>query len=98
MIAEAIDTVITLGWALCVWIVLLALTVTVALYAVGVGVWCAGRTVWTLIGRAHSQAPAGAPRGASCGSRDAGTPERAAQRRSRPSWAVEQPIDIEEAA
>ena len=32
MIGEAVDTLITLGWALAVWIVLMALTATVVLY------------------------------------------------------------------
>jgi hypothetical protein len=34
VIAEAIDTAITLGWALAAWIVLLAVTVTLAVYTV----------------------------------------------------------------
>lgn len=46
MIAEAIDTVRTLGWALFVWIVLLAVVAGVALYAVVVAVACACRAVW----------------------------------------------------
>lgn len=41
MIAEAVDTVITLGWALRVWILLCAATATLGLYAVAVAVWCA---------------------------------------------------------
>jgi hypothetical protein len=34
VIAEAIDTAVTLGWALAVWIVLLAIAVTLAAYTV----------------------------------------------------------------
>jgi len=34
LLVEAIDTVRTLGWALAVWIVLLAITVTLAAYTV----------------------------------------------------------------
>lgn len=34
MIAEAIDAAVTLGWALLVWVLLLAATATAALYAV----------------------------------------------------------------
>lgn len=34
MIAEAIDAAISLGWALAVWVLLLAATATAALYAV----------------------------------------------------------------
>lgn len=33
MIAEAVDTAVTLGWALAVWVLLLAATATAALYA-----------------------------------------------------------------
>ncbi|MET8080058.1 hypothetical protein [Streptomyces sp. NPDC005303] len=38
MIADAVDTVITLGWALCAWILLCAATATLGLYAVVVAV------------------------------------------------------------
>lgn len=34
MIAEAVDTAAALGWALAVWVLLLAATATAALYAV----------------------------------------------------------------
>lgn len=39
MIADAIDTVFTLGWALLAWIVLTAAAATLALYAVVAVVW-----------------------------------------------------------
>lgn len=46
MIAEAIDTLFTLGWALLVWIVLLAAVASLALWTVIVTVACACRAVW----------------------------------------------------
>jgi hypothetical protein len=46
VIAEAIDTVLALGWALAVWIVLLAFTVTVALYAAVTLTLVAARALW----------------------------------------------------
>jgi hypothetical protein len=39
VIAEAIDTAITLGWALAAWIVLTAAAVCLAVYAGAVAVW-----------------------------------------------------------
>jgi hypothetical protein len=44
VIAEALDTVVTLGWALAAWIVALAAAVTLAGYALGVAVWWPCRT------------------------------------------------------
>lgn len=41
MIAEAVDTAFTLGWALLAWIVLTAGAAVLALYAVAVTVWAA---------------------------------------------------------
>jgi len=46
VIAEAIDTAITLGWAFRIWMVLVAFAAGAALYAVVVGVACACRAVW----------------------------------------------------
>lgn len=92
MIAEAIDTVITLGWALLAWIVLCALFATAALYTLTVtaawivaGLWRAGRAVAAL--RTH-QAPAGAPNSPSAVSRDAEDATEPANRhlRPRPTW------------
>ncbi|MGW7498624.1 hypothetical protein ACWGKA_30640 [Streptomyces luteogriseus] len=51
MIAEAIDTAITLGWAFLAWLALLSLVTGIALYAAIAISWCALRTLW-LIGRA----------------------------------------------
>ena len=39
MISDAVDTVITLGWALAAWIVLCAVVATAALYTLAVTVW-----------------------------------------------------------
>lgn len=46
MIAEAFDTLFTLGWALLVWIVLLAAVASLALWTVLVTVAWACRAVW----------------------------------------------------
>lgn len=46
MIAEAIDTAFTLGWALAVWIVLLAAVASLAVWTVVVTVACVCRAVW----------------------------------------------------
>jgi hypothetical protein len=49
VIAEAVDTVWTLGWALLVWIVLLAATATLALWTVFVTVAWACRGLWRCV-------------------------------------------------
>ena len=59
---EAVDTIRALGWALVVWIVLLAVVAGVALYAVVVTVACACRAVWRGVAAAlaavqHPSAP-----------------------------------------
>lgn len=41
MIAEAIDAAVSVGWALLVWVVLLAVAATAALYTLVVAVACA---------------------------------------------------------
>ncbi|WP_328439336.1 hypothetical protein OHA71_23650 [Streptomyces sp. NBC_00444] len=46
MIAEAIDTLYTLGWAFLVWFVLTALAATLALYAVIAIAWWTMRALW----------------------------------------------------
>jgi hypothetical protein len=45
VIAEAIDTAFTLGWAFLIWLVVVAFFAGVALYAVVVTVACACRAV-----------------------------------------------------
>ena len=98
MIAEAIDTVLTLGWALAVWIVLVSLTAALALHTVLVAVWWAGRAVWrawrwlygrlrTVEGRDGDPEPLAHPR-----------PAQSRSRRPVPSWAHTQPLDHQEAA
>ncbi|WP_405673170.1 hypothetical protein [Streptomyces sp. NBC_01530] len=52
MIAEAVDTAFTLGWALAAWIVLTAAAGVLGLYAVAVGVWAALRPATEAVGRA----------------------------------------------
>jgi hypothetical protein len=102
VIAEAIDTVITIGWALLAWIILTAVFATLALYTLVVtawtvcrAVWRAGRAAWRAVRGRH--APDSRPQPVPCGSRDANTPQRATQARSVPSWARE-PHDYEDAA
>ncbi|GAB2731588.1 hypothetical protein [Streptomyces bullii] len=46
MIAEAIDTAITLGWAFLVWLVLVSLAAALALHAVIVIVCWTVRALW----------------------------------------------------
>lgn len=88
MIAEAIDTAITLGWALAVWIVFLATVAAIlALAAIATGAW----GVRAL--RRAVKAPLAAER-----TRQAPESTRAAKRRPTPSWAHTQPLDHEEAA
>jgi hypothetical protein len=41
VIAEAIDAAVSVGWALIVWVVLMAMAATCALYALVVAVACA---------------------------------------------------------
>ena len=61
LFVEAVDTIRALGWALVVWIVLLAVVAGAALYAVVVGVACACRAVWRGVAAALAavQRPAG---------------------------------------
>ena len=47
MIGEAIDTALTLGWALAVWIVLTSAAAALALYTVLVTAWCLVRVTVT---------------------------------------------------
>jgi len=46
VIAEAIDTAFTLGWAFLIWLVLVAFFAGAALYAAVVTAACACRAVW----------------------------------------------------
>jgi len=105
VIAEGIDTAVTLGWALAAWIVLVSLTAALALHTALVAVWWAGRAVWRAVRalwpRRGVLRGLGAPEGPSRGSRAVGGVPEASQSRSRrraPSWAHTQPLDHEEAA
>lgn len=95
MIAEAIDTVFTLGWALIVWIVLLAIVAGLILYAVTVTVWATVRGVWRSRASLCARLAAVQEQHAPQEPRDA---HAASQPRRVPSWAHTQPIDCEEAA
>lgn len=94
MIADAIDTLIALGWALLAWIAVAAFVGTVVLLGgTAVGAW-AVRGLWRTLGgqraRAGGCAPVSRPEPVSCGSRAAETPPSPSSARLRrtPSWAV----------
>jgi hypothetical protein len=94
VIAEAIDTVWTLGVAFLVWIVLCAVFATLALYAVAVTVAFACRAMRRGVTACvaavqRSPVPESPPE-----------PHKPAEARTRPvpSWARTQPHDTEEAA
>lgn len=97
MIREAIDTAVTLGWALLAWIVLTAVFATAALYAVVAAVWAVVRFIWLTPSAAWAAAASFRTHSRRCGASqgDGGgfppaAPERAAERRSgirAPSWA-----------
>lgn len=84
MIAEAVDAAVSVGWALLVWVVLLAVFATAALYAVAVAAVCAVlavrrgvRAVLSLV--QHSSAPELL--------RDSPEPADARTEPQAPSWA-----------
>lgn len=84
MIAEAIDAAVTLGWALAVWVLLIAATATAALYALVV----AAAVAWLAVTRGIAATLAAAQRHAAPESPPG--PQKAADARvahSRPSWA-----------
>lgn len=95
MIAEAVDTVLTVAWALAGWVVFLATVAAILVAAAAVtGAW-AVRGAWRwLRGRlAASSAPQAVPEG-----QTAQEPPQARTGRRTPAWAHTQPLDIEEAA
>lgn len=51
MITEAIDTLITLGWAVLAWIALLVLAAALALHTVIAIAWWTVRALWRGLGR-----------------------------------------------
>lgn len=94
MIAEAVDTVITLGWALLAWIALCVLVAVLALHAVIAGVWATVRGVLragrALCARLSAEPPVSA-------SQSVTAPEGCSAAHV-PNWATQQPISHEEAA
>ena len=84
MIAEAIDTVWTLGWALLVWIILLGIVGAIVVYAVVIVAWATVRGLVRacrmLRARLRADLPPDAPR------EPRNTPVPAQPRRT-PSWA-----------
>jgi hypothetical protein len=81
VIAEAIDTVLRLGWALLAWIVLMAAVAGAAVYAVVVTVAWPCETAW----RAVAGAPAATR--ALRALPEAQAAHKAAHARLAPSWA-----------
>ena len=89
MIAEAIDAAITLGWALAVWVLLLAAAATAAVYALVV----AAAFAWLAISRGVAACLAAVQR---AGVSEVGPePQETADARAVPTWAR---ADTEEAA
>ena len=84
MIAEAFDTLFALGWALLVWIVLLAAVASLALWTVLVTAAWACRAVWRCVAAAlavaqRSRTPEPLP--------EPQKPPQARVAPSRPTWA-----------
>lgn len=107
VMAELVDTVLTVAWALAGWVVFLATVAAILVTAAAAtGAWAARGTWRWLQARLPRREPwrgLGAPQGPSRGSRDAGdAPEPARARtelpRRTPAWACTQPINHEEAA
>ena len=90
MIADAIDTALTLGWALAAWIVLTALAGALALHAVIAIAWWAGRATVRAVKAARRALYASlSDEQPSSDSSPAATAERRSgpPRRPAPSWA-----------
>lgn len=92
MIADAVDAVLAVGWALLVWVVLLAGAATAVVYA-GLlavwGIWRVARSAWgAMAPRTDSLAPLAAEQPASDSS-PATTPQRRSgpPLRPTPTWA-----------
>lgn len=89
MIHEAVDTAITLGWALAVWIVFFAVAATAVVYALVV----AAAFAWLAVTRDCTAGLAAVQRG---GVPEVGPePQETADARAVPTWAR---TDTEEAA
>ena len=94
LFVEAVDTIRTLGWALAVWIVLMAIVAGLVVYALVVIAWATVRGVWRACAWLRARLAAELPPRAPEEPRDA---HNAPQSRV-PSWATTQPLDCEEAA
>lgn len=99
MIAEAIDTAYSIGWAIAAWIAVAAAVVTIVLLAAAVtGVWV-WRGVWRAVRRAYTAA--WRAESTPCGSEAAEIAPGPAERRtarSVPSWAHTETYNRKEAA
>ena len=92
MIAEAIDTALTLGWALAGWVIFLATVAAIlTLAAIVTGVYGV-RALWR-----RTAGPSWA-RGRFGARMYVRARLRRPQRRTRPLWSHSQPLDYEEAA
>lgn len=93
--AELVDTVRTVAWALAGWIVFLATVAAILVAAAAAtGAWAVrGAWRWLSARLAASDASRAVPEG-----REPQKPSRARTRRPVPSWACTQPINYEEAA
>lgn len=96
MIVEAVDTLFTLGWALAVWIVVGAMVVTAALYAVVTVVVLAWRGArWACRAAWRGR---GAPERGSCDSSAAGHAPEPSGGRTEPPHVHDDTHDYREAA
>lgn len=81
MIGEAIDTALTLGWALAAWIALMSAAAALALYALLTIAWWACRTAWRGVTGARSAVQH------LKAVREPQSPQRPARARTAPTWA-----------
>lgn len=94
MIAEAVDTLITLGWALAGWLIFFAAVASVlTLAAIATGAW-AVRGAWRLL---YARLRPETPPQAHGEGQDAHRPSEGPSRPA-PSWATDKPHDYREAA
>jgi len=84
VIAEAIDTVLALGWALAAWIALTAAVAALALWAAAYLVWVTGRAVWQACAWLYAHESDSKPFRAIPEPREAHKPSGA---RTAPTWA-----------
>lgn len=91
MIADAIDTLYTLGWAALAWIVIVGVFGTITVYAIATAAWWVVHAVW----KAARRRPGGPSwrRGRLRARIFARARARRPQRRTRPRWAHSQPLD-----